>query len=102
MPSSVDLVILSQALHHAQNPSSAIAAAHRILKPGGRIVILDLLKHTFEKARQLYADIWPGFSEVELHEILEEANFENIEVRAVDRDAKNPQFQIVLALGRKA
>lgn len=98
---AVDVAILSQALHHAVHPPAAVAAAHRILRPGGRIVVLDLLKHGFEKARQLYADRWLGFSEVELHEFLEEAGFKGIEVRVVDRDAKNPQFQIVLAVGRK-
>src|SRR3954471_24841276 len=48
---SVDLVILSQALHHAIHPKKAIGAAHRILKRGGRLVILDLLSHNFERAR---------------------------------------------------
>ncbi len=99
--SAVDVTIFSQALHHAQNPRNAVAAAHQILKSGGRIVILDLLKHTFEKARQMYADVWLGFSEVELHEMLEEAGYKNIDVRVVDRDAKNPQFQIVLAVAQK-
>src|SRR6266704_3372349 len=59
---SVDLAILSQALHHAIHPQRAIAAAHRILKRGGRLVILDLLSHRFERARELYADHWLGFS----------------------------------------
>ena len=99
---TVDVAILSQALHHAQNPQAAIVAARDMLKSGGRIVILDLLKHTFEKARQLYADVWLGFSEVELHEMLEDAGFRNIEVRVVDRDAKNPQFQIILASAVRA
>jgi SAM-dependent methyltransferase/biotin operon repressor len=98
---TADLAVFSQALHHAQSPRNAVAAAHKILKGGGRVVILDLLKHGFEKARQLYADVWLGFSEVDLHELLEDAGFEGIEVRVVDRDAKNPQFQIVLAIGRK-
>src|SRR5450759_2139934 len=53
-PESVDLVILSQALHHAEIPANAIAAAHKILKSGGQIMILDLLKHNFERARELY------------------------------------------------
>jgi hypothetical protein len=43
--------------------------------PGGRIVILDLLKHRFEEARELYADEWLGFSEAELEAMLEEAGF---------------------------
>lgn len=98
---TVDVAFFSQALHHAQNPSNAIAAAHRILKPGGVIVILDLLKHTFEKARALYADVWLGFSEVELHELLEDAGFQVQEIRAVDRDIKSPHFQTVLAVGQK-
>src|ERR1043165_7774705 len=53
---SIDLAIFSQALHHAIHPERAVAAAHRILKKGGRLVILDLLSHHFEKARELYAD----------------------------------------------
>src|ERR1044071_3240984 len=47
---SADLVILSQALHHAEIPSAAIAAAFKIVKSRGQIMILDLLKHNFEKA----------------------------------------------------
>jgi ArsR family transcriptional regulator len=100
-PGSVDVAILSQALHHAQDPRRAVDAAHRILKSGGRLVILDLLKHGFEKARALYADVWLGFSEVDLHEMLEETGFEGIEIRTVDRDTRNPQLQIVLAMARK-
>src|SRR5581483_5336970 len=67
---SVDLVILSQALHHAIKPDRALRAAHRMLKKNGRIVVLDLLTHRFEKARELYADRWLGFSEVKLHQLL--------------------------------
>src|SRR5207249_1877125 len=48
-PQSVDLVILSQALHHAEEPSQAIASAYRMLTSGGQIMILDLLKHQFER-----------------------------------------------------
>src|SRR4030095_13751364 len=60
-PASVDLAVLSQALHHAAEPLKAIAAAYRILKPGGQVVILDLLRHKFEKARELYGDRWLVF-----------------------------------------
>src|SRR5215831_10180045 len=57
-PDSVDLVILSQALHHAEEPANAIQAAHRILKAGGQIMILDLAKHNFQRAHELYGDRW--------------------------------------------
>ena len=100
-PGSIDLAILSQALHHATHPLSALKAAHAILKPGGRIAILDLLSHHFEKARELYADVWLGFSEAELTEMLQQAGFREIETNVVHREAKSPHFQTVLALGVK-
>jgi ubiquinone/menaquinone biosynthesis C-methylase UbiE/biotin operon repressor len=98
---SVDLAVLSQALHHAIHPKKAIAAAHRILKRGGRLVILDLLSHQFERARELYADHWLGFSEVQLHQFLEQRGFNDIEVTVVSREKENPHFQTVLATGIK-
>src|SRR5947208_8934055 len=98
---SIDLAILSQALHHAIHPERAIGAAHRILKRGGRLVILDLLSHRFEKARELYADHWLGFSEVQLHQLLEKSGFRDIEVSVVSREKQSPHFQTVFAGGVK-
>lgn len=100
-PESVDIAILSQALHHAVNPARAIVAAHRILKPGGRIAVMDLLAHRFEQAKELYADLWLGFTEPELQQFLEEAGFRDIEVAVVAREESNPQLQTVLATGVK-
>lgn len=74
-PRSVDLVVLSQALHHAENPAGAIVSAQKLLRPGGQIMILDLQKHAFEKAGELYGDRWLGFAESDLHRWLEEAGF---------------------------
>jgi ubiquinone/menaquinone biosynthesis C-methylase UbiE/predicted transcriptional regulator len=99
--SSVDLAVLSQALHHAIKPERAMGAAHRILKKNGRLVILDLLRHNFEKARELYADQWLGFSEVRLHELLEKSGFHDIEVSVVSREKQSPHFQTVFATGVK-
>jgi ubiquinone/menaquinone biosynthesis C-methylase UbiE/biotin operon repressor len=98
---SVDLAILSQALHHAIHPQRAIGAAHRLLKRGGRLVILDLLSHRFERARELYADHWLGFSEVQLHQFLEKTSFREIEVSVVAREKQSPHFQTVFATGIK-
>ena len=100
-PGSVDLVILSQALHHAEIPAEAIAAAHRILKSGGQIMILDLLKHNFEKARELYGDRWLGFAESDLHHWLENAGFKKIEISVVAREEQPPHFQTILAGAEK-
>ena len=98
---TVDLALLSQALHHAASPARAVAAAHRILKRGGRIAVLDLLAHQFEQARDLYADTGLGFTESQLHEFLTDAGFREIEVAVVSRDEQNPQFQTVLATAVK-
>ena len=98
---TVDLALLSQALHHAASPARAVAAAHRILKKGGRIAVLDLLAHQFEQARELYADTWLGFTESQLHEFLTDAGFREVEVTIVSRDEQNPQFQTVLATAVK-
>jgi ubiquinone/menaquinone biosynthesis C-methylase UbiE/predicted transcriptional regulator len=98
---SVDLAIFSQALHHASQPARAMAAAHGILKPGGRVVVLDLLSHGFEQARELYADLWLGFSELDLHQMLESSGFTNIDVAVVSREEQSPHLQTVLATGWK-
>jgi ArsR family transcriptional regulator len=97
----VDLVFFSQSLHHALHPERALAEAARILAPGGRVVVLDLVKHRFEEAREMYADEWLGFSEVELEAMLEIAGFANVETAVVDKDADAPQFQTLLAVGNK-
>lgn len=100
-PQSVDLVVLSQALHHAQEPDKTIAACHKILKPGGQIMILDLLQHTFAKARELYGDRWLGFPESDLQRWLEGAGFKKVEINVVAREDEPPNFTTLLASGEK-
>jgi ArsR family transcriptional regulator len=98
---SVDLAILSQALHHAEEPGKAIAGAYGILKPGGQILILDLAKHNFDRAHELYGDRWLGFAESDLHRWLEEAGFKRIELNVVAREEQEPHFETMLAGGQK-
>jgi len=98
---SVDLAFFSQSLHHAIHPGRAVEAAFRILKPGGRIVILDLKRHTFEEARDLYADIWLGFSEEEVKAFLEGAGFGQVKSWVVDRENQAPGLETLLVVGFK-
>lgn len=98
---SVDLAFFSQSLHHAAHPGRALKEAARILRTGGRVMILDLAKHRFEEAREMYADEWLGFGEAELEEMLHNAGFTSVEAQLVDRDAEAPQFQTLLAVGTK-
>ncbi len=98
---SVDLVVLSQALHHAEHPERALTSAFRIVRPGGQILLLDLLKHSFDKAHELYGDRWPGFAEGELQRWLEAAGFKHIEITLVAQEEEPPHFQTLLACGQK-
>jgi len=100
-PESVDLAFFSQSLHHAPHPQKAVDAARRILKPGGRIVILDLVRHGFEEARELYADLWLGFAEVEIDEYLRNAGFRNVEISIVHKEEQAPHFETLLGIGEK-
>ena len=99
---SVDLAILSQALHHASHPQTAVNEAHRILKPGGQLLVLDLKAHSFEKAHELYGDLWLGFKESTLHGWLKKAGFQQVEVETVSREAHEPYFETLLASGVKS
>ena len=98
---SVDLAILSQALHHAAHPQAAVNEAFRILRPGGQLAVLDLKEHSFEKARELYADIWLGFKESVLHGLLKQAGFQQVEVTVVSRETVEPCFETLLASGTR-
>jgi ArsR family transcriptional regulator len=99
---SVDLAILSQALHHAQHPQAAVDEAYRILRPGGQILILDLNEHDFEKARELYADVWLGFKESTLLRFLQKSGFTKAEVTTVARESAEPYFETLLASAVKS
>ena len=98
---SVDIALLSQALHHANHPLKALEEAYRILEDEGRIIIIDLLEHNFEKARELYADVWLGFSQNKLYQLLKDAGFKQIEINLVSKETEEPYFQTILASALK-
>lgn len=100
-PGSVDVAILSQALHHSVHPPRVLEAAWKILRPGGTLLILDLVEHTFEAAREMYADVWLGFSPAELARLMREAKFEGVSVEVVAKEKEGPGFQTLLAAGNR-
>jgi ArsR family transcriptional regulator len=96
---SVDIVILSQALHHVPNPQQALSAAAKLLRKGGRLIVLDLNQHHFDQARELYGDYWLGFSEADLREWLNAAGLQNVDVQLLSPEDEPPHFQPTLASG---
>ena len=69
------------------------------MRKGGRLVVLDLNRHHFDQARELYGDHWLGFSEADLREWLGAAGLQQVEVQLLAPEAEPPHFQPTLASG---
>lgn len=97
---SFDVALLSQALHHAEQPQSAVDEAARILRPGGHVLVLDLRTHDQAWTRDRLGDRWPGFDDHELASLLGRAGL--VEVRTeVGASLRGDPFTVVIASGKK-
>ncbi len=97
---SVDIALFSQALHHAADPRAALAEAHRVLVPGGRVLLLDLRRHTEAWVRERLGDRWLGFEDDQLARFIAEAGFGDGRVRVGSRLPGDP-FTVLVASGTK-
>ena len=94
----VDLALLSQALHHADDPARVLAEARRILKPGGRLLVLDLREHGESWVRDAFGDRALGFKDETLARLLAGAGFADVTVRVGARQSGDP-FTVLIARG---
>ena len=97
---TVDVALLSQALHHAANPARAVAEAARITVPGGRVLILDLREHREEWVRAKLGDRTLGFNDGELKRMLTEAGLHDPKV-GVGASKPGDPFTVLIASGTK-
>lgn len=97
---SVDVALLSQALHHAPIPARAVAEAARILRPGGRVLVLDLREHDQEWVRDRVGDRWLGFKDADLARFLAGAGLTQVKVGVGSRLPGDP-FTVLIASGAK-
>jgi SAM-dependent methyltransferase len=97
---SVDVALLSQALHHAADPQLAIHEAARILTPGGRVLILDLREHEEAWVTERLGDRWLGFSETTLTAFLRNAGLSDIKITVGARRTGDP-FTVLIASGTR-
>ena len=97
---SVDVALLSQALHHAADPAKALSEATRILAPGGKLLVLDLREHDQVWARERLGDVWLGFSNDQLDTLLKQSGLIDVKVSVGSRRAGDP-FTVLVASGTK-
>ena len=97
---SVDVALLSQALHHASDPAAALREAARILVAGGRVLILDLREHDESWVHERLGDRWPGFSDDALRTLLADAGLTDIKLTIGARRTGDP-FTVLIASGVK-
>src|SRR6185503_12910308 len=98
---SHDVVVASQALHHARSPARCIGEAKRILVRGGRMLVIDLLAHTEEWVRDKLEHLHLGFTEQALEELLGQAGFEKVRVQRAARDPQPPHLMTLVATAVK-
>jgi ArsR family transcriptional regulator len=97
---SADVAILSQALHHASEPERAIAEAVRVLRPGGRVLILDLREHDQAWVRSRFGDRHLGFTSAELERMLTDGGLTGVRVQVGAQKTGDP-FAVMIASGMK-
>src|SRR5438128_397192 len=97
---SVDVALLSQALHHAEDPGQALAEAARIVAPGGRVLLLDLRRHDQEWVRDRLGDRTLGFEPDVLKRLLADAGLQHVKVTTGSRRKGDP-FVVLIASGMK-
>jgi ArsR family transcriptional regulator len=98
--STVDVALLSQALHHAPDPARALAEAARVTVPGGRVLVLDLREHDERWVRERLGDRWLGFTDERLTRLLKGAGLVDVRLAVGARRTGDP-FTVIVASGVK-
>ena len=97
----LDAATVMLVLHHVPDPGRALTEVARVLKPGGRLIVVDMLPHDRESYRQQMGHVWLGFSEEQTGRLFDESGFENVRIVALPSDAKVKGPGLFVATGQK-
>jgi ArsR family transcriptional regulator len=97
----LDAATLMLVLHHISEPARALAEVARVLKPSGRLVVVDMLPHDREHYRQQMGHVWLGFPEEQTERLLRDAGFIDVRIIALPPGAKSKGPTLFVGTGRK-
>jgi ubiquinone/menaquinone biosynthesis C-methylase UbiE len=97
----LDVALLMLVLHHLPEPKRALAEAARTLKPGGRLLILDMMPHDREDYRQTMGHVWMGISEKQMNQWVQEAGFKTVRWQMLPPESKAKGPSLFVATARR-
>jgi ArsR family transcriptional regulator len=97
----LDLALIMLVLHHLPEPKRALVEAARVLKPGGRLLIMDMLPHEREEYRQTMGHVWLGFTPKQMTPWLHAAGFKEIRWRPLPPESKAKGPTLFVAAARR-
>jgi ubiquinone/menaquinone biosynthesis C-methylase UbiE len=97
----LDAATLMLVLHHVPEPERALGEIARVLKPGGRAIVVDMLPHDRESYRQQMGHVWLGFSDDHVRRLFQQAGFEDVRIVSLPPDAKAKGPGLFVATARR-